>query len=56
MRPPALTHFADARHFASWFGLTPREYSSGRLRGHAPFDEAAQLSKKPRRQSYAMPA
>ncbi|MCO5109580.1 MAG: transposase [Burkholderiaceae bacterium] len=56
MRLSALTHFADARHFASWFGLTPREYSSGRLRGHAPFDEAAQLSKKPRRQSYAMPA
>ncbi len=29
MRPPVLTHFADARHFASWFDLTPREYSSG---------------------------
>lgn len=24
-----VTHFKDARHFASWFGLTPREYSSG---------------------------
>lgn len=24
-----VTHFADARHFSSWFGLTPREYSSG---------------------------
>ncbi|WP_462391302.1 transposase, partial [Acidovorax sp. Q11] len=24
-----VTHFQDARHFSSWFGLTPREYSSG---------------------------
>jgi transposase len=24
-----VTHFHDARHFASWFGLTPREHSSG---------------------------
>jgi transposase len=24
-----VTHFKDARHFASWFGLTPREHSSG---------------------------
>jgi transposase len=24
-----VKHFRDARHFASWFGLTPREYSSG---------------------------
>lgn len=24
-----VTHFKDARHFASWFGLTPREFSSG---------------------------
>lgn len=24
-----MTHFQDARHFSSWFGLTPREYSSG---------------------------
>ncbi len=24
-----VKHFKDARHFASWFGLTPREYSSG---------------------------
>ncbi|MFG6458637.1 IS110 family transposase [Roseateles sp. BYS96W] len=24
-----VTHFQDARHFASWFGLTPREFSSG---------------------------
>lgn len=24
-----VSHFQDARHFASWFGLTPREYSSG---------------------------
>ena len=24
-----VSHFRDARHFASWFGLTPREYSSG---------------------------
>lgn len=25
-------HFRDARHFAAWFGLTPREYSSGSTR------------------------
>jgi transposase len=25
-------HFRDARHFASWFGLTPKEYSSGNSR------------------------
>lgn len=24
-----VSHFKDARHFASWFGLTPKEYSSG---------------------------
>ena len=24
-----VAHFANARHFASWFGLTPRESSSG---------------------------
>ncbi len=24
-----VTHFKDARHFASWFGLTPKESSSG---------------------------
>lgn len=24
-----VTHFEDARHFASWFGLTPKESSSG---------------------------
>jgi transposase len=24
-----VAHFKDARHFASWFGLTPKEYSSG---------------------------
>ena len=24
-----VAHFRDARHFASWFGLTPKEYSSG---------------------------
>jgi transposase len=31
-----VTHFQDARHFSSWFGLTPREYSSGNSRylGH----------------------
>lgn len=31
-----VSHFKDARHFASWFGLTPREYSSGgsRYLGH----------------------
>ena len=27
-----VTHFKDARHFASWFGLTPREFSSGNTR------------------------
>ena len=27
-----VTHFKDARHFASWFGLTPREHSSGQQR------------------------
>lgn len=27
-----VTHFKDARHFASWFGLTPREFSSGGTR------------------------
>lgn len=24
-----VSHFRDARHFASWFGLTPKEHSSG---------------------------
>ncbi|MCH2222171.1 MAG: IS110 family transposase [Aquabacterium sp.] len=125
-----VTHFVDARHFSSWFGLTPREYSSGSsrylgriskkgdrylrmllthgarsvlraakvaecagkdvcgirrwaldvqgrsnhnkatcalanklaricyatLRDHAPFDEAARLTKKQSRQSFALPA
>lgn len=27
-----VTHFKNARHFASWFGLTPKEYSSGSTR------------------------
>lgn len=27
-----VSHFKDARHFASWFGLTPKEYSSGHSR------------------------
>ena len=27
-----VTHFEDARHFASWFGLTPKEHSSGQHR------------------------
>lgn len=27
-----VRHFRDARHFASWFGLTPKEYSSGSTR------------------------
>jgi transposase len=27
-----VAHFKDARHFASWFGLTPREFSSGNSR------------------------
>jgi transposase len=25
-------HFKDARHFAAWFGLTPKEHSSGNTR------------------------
>ena len=28
----SVAHFKDARHFASWFGLTPKEYSSGSTR------------------------
>jgi len=28
----AVRHFHDARHFASWFGLTPKEHSSGNVR------------------------
>lgn len=28
----SVSHFRDARHFASWFGLTPRERSSGNTR------------------------
>lgn len=27
-----VSHFKDARHFASWFGLTPKEHSSGSAR------------------------
>lgn len=27
-----VSHFKDARHFASWFGLTPKEFSSGTTR------------------------
>jgi transposase len=27
-----VTHFQDARHFASWLGLTPKEHSSGSTR------------------------
>jgi transposase len=27
-----VSHFKDVRHFASWFGLTPKEYSSGSSR------------------------
>ena len=27
-----VSHFKDARHFASWFGLTLKEYSSGNSR------------------------
>lgn len=27
-----VSHFKDARHFASWFGLTPKEHSSGNSR------------------------
>jgi transposase len=28
----SISHFKNARHFASWFGLTPKEYSSGSTR------------------------
>ena len=28
----SVNHFKEARHFASWFGLTPREFSSGNTR------------------------
>ena len=28
----AVQHFRDARHFDSWFGLTPKEHSSGSTR------------------------
>ena len=28
----SVSHFKDARHFASWFGLTPKEFSSGSSR------------------------
>jgi transposase len=28
----SVSHFKDARHFASWFGLTPKEHSSGATR------------------------
>lgn len=28
----SVAHFKDARHFASWFGLTPKEHSSGSSR------------------------
>jgi transposase len=28
----SVAHFKSARHFASWFGLTPREFSSGNSR------------------------
>jgi transposase len=27
-----VSHFRDARHFAAWFGLTPKEHSSGSTR------------------------
>jgi transposase len=27
-----VSHFRSARHFAAWFGLTPKEYSSGNTR------------------------
>jgi transposase len=28
----SVSHYKDARHFASWFGLTPKEHSSGSSR------------------------
>jgi len=27
-----VSHFKDARHFSSWFGITPKEHSSGNTR------------------------
>jgi transposase len=35
-RDDDVTHFKDARRFSSWFGITPREHSSGSTRhlGH----------------------
>ena len=27
-----VSHYKSARHFASWFGLTPKEHSSGSTR------------------------
>lgn len=63
-----VTHFQDARHFASCFGLTPKEHSSGQhrklgriayacLRNHAAYDEARPngrlMRKKAERLSFA---
>ena len=28
----SVAHFTSARHFASWFGITPKEHSSGQTR------------------------
>jgi transposase len=28
----SVSHYKSARHFASWFGLTPKEHSSGSTR------------------------
>ncbi len=28
----SVEHFVDARHFSSWFGITPKEFSSGNTR------------------------
>ena len=36
----SVSHFRDARHFASWFGLTPRERSSGNTRMLGRISEA----------------
>ncbi|MEZ5700700.1 MAG: transposase [Burkholderiaceae bacterium] len=34
-----VTHLKDARHFASWFSITPREHSSGGTRSLGSISE-----------------
>ena len=35
----AVSHFRDARHFASWFGLTPKQHSSANTRHLGPISK-----------------